>query len=102
MLWGEALRLTQILACDPSSWVGAAINELDHPIERVDLTLRDLYDLQHQSKAKRKPKPYPRPWPDRTKSRPRPSVSPQVAIAALRAAGHTAPLPERFRHLEAS
>lgn len=69
MTWGEAWRLTQQLGSDPSSHVTAAIAGWDHPIGRADMTLRDLYDLQHLAKAKKKPKPYPRPWPDADKER---------------------------------
>lgn len=69
MSWGEALRLTRILSAETDSQVGAAIAGWSHPASRLDLTLRDLYDLQHQSKAKKRPKPYPRPWPDKTSRR---------------------------------
>jgi hypothetical protein len=62
MPWGEVHRLTLRLLTDPSSHVAAAVREWAHPIERGDMVLRDLFDLQHRSKAKRKPEPYPRPW----------------------------------------
>lgn len=62
MSWAEAHRLTEILLNDPSSQIGAKMAGWQYPLTRGELTLRDLYDLQHQSKAKRKPKPYPRPW----------------------------------------
>lgn len=62
MSWGEASRLTEILMRDPSSWVAAELAGWQYPATRDGLTLRDLYDLQHQSKSKRKPKAYPRPW----------------------------------------
>lgn len=62
MPWSEAHRLTEILLNDPSSQIGAAVAGWQYPLSRGDLTLRDLYDLQHRSKAKRKPKPLPRPW----------------------------------------
>lgn len=62
MPWAEAYRLTEILLNDPSSQVAAAVAGWRYPLSRGDLTLRDLYDLQHKSKAKRKPAPYPRPW----------------------------------------
>lgn len=101
MTWGEAWRHTRTLAGDPSSYVAAAVAGWEHPLTREALVLMDLFDLQHlAANPKRKPKPYPRPWPDRTTSRPRPTVSPERAIAALRGAGHTAALPERFQHLE--
>lgn len=67
MSWAEAWRLTALLAADPSSQVGAAFAGWQYPVQRTDLTMRDLFDLQHKSKTKRKIKPYPRPW-DTTKS----------------------------------
>lgn len=67
MSYGEAIRLASVLAGDPSSQVSAALGGWAHPISRADITLRDLYDLQHISKAKRKPKPYPRPWDEQPK-----------------------------------
>lgn len=69
MTYGEALRLTTVLAADPSSQIAAGLAGWAHPVTRADLTLRDLYDLQYMSKAKHKPPPYPRPWdkqPERT------------------------------------
>jgi hypothetical protein len=62
MDWAEAWRLTLILVADPTSQVCAAMSAWKHPLSWEGIALRDLYDLQHQSKAKRKPKPYPRPW----------------------------------------
>lgn len=62
MSYGEAIRLTSVLATDPSSHVAAALGGWLHPLSRADITLRDLYDVQLASKSKRKPKPYPRPW----------------------------------------
>lgn len=108
MTWGEAIRHAHTLASDPSSMIAAALHGWDHPVTREALALMDLFDLQHQiawaqgGKKGPRPKPYPRPWPDRKKSRPRPTVTPQVAIAALRAAGHTAELPSKLQHLEAA
>ena len=64
MSWGEAWRLTMVLAGDPSSQVGAALGGLSYPVDRADLVLRDLFDLQHQSKSRRRVPPYPRPFPD--------------------------------------
>ena len=95
MTWGEAWRLFQLLMRDSSSQIGAALAGWSEPVSRMDLTLRDLYDMQHASKAKRKPTPYPRPWPDRTKTRLQPSadLTQDEIVAALRAAGHTAGLP---------
>ena len=95
MDWAEAWRLFELLAADGSAYVGAALSGWAQPASRTDLTLRDLYDLQHRSKAKRKPEPYPRPWPDRVKkiSKPSPDITQDQVIAALRFAGHTAELP---------
>lgn len=62
MTFGEAWRLLHMLLADPSSWVTAAVTGWDYPVTRADLTMRELYDLQHTSKAKRKPAPFPRPW----------------------------------------
>ena len=95
MSFGEAIRLTSVLAGDPSSQVAASLGGWAHPISREDITLRDLYDLQHMSKAKRKPKAYPRPWPKQVKKRLKPGadLTQDQIIAALRFAGHTAPLP---------
>lgn len=62
MPYGEAVRLTALLAADPSSHVAAALGGWAHPIARADITLRDLYDLQYASKARHRPPPYPRPW----------------------------------------
>jgi len=95
MTWGEALRLVRILTLDPSSQAAAAVAEWDHPISREAVILADLYDLQHQSKSKKKVTPYPRPFGSRRrkKVKPSPSLSQDQIIAALRSAGHTAPLP---------
>lgn len=67
MPWSEAWRLFNILAMDPSSQIGAALAGWQHPAERTDLVLRDLFDLQFR-KVKKNPKAYPRPW-DRVKTR---------------------------------
>lgn len=102
MTYAESWHLMLALAVDPSSHVGAALAGWDHPVSREWLVTADLYDafIAANSKKGRKPKPYPRPWPDRNKSRPRPTVTPEVAIAALREAGHTAALPKGFRQYE--
>lgn len=60
MSWGEAIRLATQLASDPSSHVSAAMGGLEYPVERVDVTLRNLYDLVARLANKRS-KPYPRP-----------------------------------------
>lgn len=104
MGWGEAWRIVHVLANDPSSQLAAAVNEWDYPASREVAVLADLYDafVMANTRRGRQPKPYPRPWPDKSKSRPRPTVTPEVAIAALRAAGHTAALPARHQHYEAA
>lgn len=101
MSFGEALRLTQILANDPGSQVGASLSGWSYAADRSDLALRDLFDLTHQiawAKGGRKgktPDPYPRPWPSKDSKhiKPRPDLTQDEVIAALRMAGHTAPLP---------
>ena len=94
MSWGEAFRLAQRLAADPSSAVGAALAGWDHPASREALILMDLYDAFTAANFKRA-KPYPRPWPDRDKKRTKPGegITQDQIIAALRAAGHTKALP---------
>jgi hypothetical protein len=67
MSWGEAHRLSVILASDPSSAVAAALNEWSHPVTREAMTLADLFDSSEAARVGRRAKPYPRPW--RTKTR---------------------------------
>lgn len=98
MTYGEAWRQTFILMGDPSSQVAAALGGWDHPVDRLDLVIRDLFDLQHQIGAagsKKAPKPYPRPWPEVKTRRQAPGVdvTQEQVLAALRSAGHTAALP---------
>lgn len=62
MGWAEAWRMAEILVSDPSSMLGAATAGWQYPLTRGELSLRDLYDLQHVSKSKKRPTPYPRPW----------------------------------------
>lgn len=98
MSYGEAWRLAMILLGDMSSQVAASVAGWDGPLDRIDATLRDLFDLQHMIGAagsKKKPKPYPRPWPDKQKTRTLPGaeVTRDQVIAALRFAGHAAALP---------
>lgn len=76
MSWGEAVRLVQHLAGDPSSAVCVALNDWDYPLSREAITLADLFDLQHLSKAKRKPQPYARPWQDGRRRFGRTSLTP--------------------------
>jgi hypothetical protein len=67
MPYGEAFRLVTILAADPSSQIAARLGGWVHPITRADMTMRDLFDLQHASKSKHRPDPYPRPWDEQDK-----------------------------------
>lgn len=81
----------------------AAFAGWDYPLSREAIDTRSLLEVylrSHHDKKRGRFKPLDWPWPDRSKSRPRPTVSPEVAIAALRQAGHTAALPSRFRHLD--
>lgn len=92
MTYGEALRLTTVLASDPASRVAASMAGWDRPASTTELALLDLYDAFMKVHFK-KPKPYPRPWPSTTKSRLKPTVSQQAVLEALRFAGHTMPIP---------
>lgn len=104
MSWGEALRLTERLATDSSSFVAAALAGWDHPVSHGSIVLMNLFDLTHQIAWAQgggkgsKPKPYPRPWTQtdtgRRKAKPDESLTQAEIVAALRAAGHTAPLPQ--------
>lgn len=42
MSWGEAVRLTVVLASDPSSHVGAAVNRMQFPASRDYLAIQRL------------------------------------------------------------
>jgi len=91
MAWGEAWRLTGVLANDPSSHVAAALAGWDHPVTREWLLTADLYDafIAANSKKGRKPKPYPRPWPEKDKTKfGRPTRTQAQIRAALAARGH--------------
>ena len=103
MPWGECVRLFAVLREEPGSRVFAALAGWDYPLSREAIDTRSLLEVylrSHHDKKRGRFKPLDWPWPDRSKSRPRPTVSPEVAIAALRQAGHTAALPSRFRHLD--
>lgn len=91
MSWGEAWRLTGVLANDPSSHVAAAIAGWEYPVTREWLAAADLYDafVASNTKKGRKPKPYPRPWPDKDQKRMGKATRSQTDIrAALVARGH--------------
>lgn len=83
MAWGEALRLTEVLLQDPSSWLASSMAGWQYPVARTDLVLMDLYDLQHTSKSKRKPKAYPRPWLVTNRTFGRTSLTPEQLRAIL-------------------
>lgn len=87
MPWDEALRLTQVLAQDTSSHVGAALAGWQSPWPREAFLLADLFDLMHRVNSKSKPKPYPRPTDARPVRLGRPGSQRSVR-AALRARGH--------------
>jgi hypothetical protein len=100
MAWGEALRHVNTLTLDPSSAVAAAVAGWDYPISREAIVQADLFDLQHQIAWAQgggkgpKPKPYPRPWhQEKRRAKPDSSLTQDEIIAALRSAGHTAPIP---------
>lgn len=98
MTYGEAWRHAFILMGDPSSQIAAALGGWSHPVDRVDIVIRDLFDLQQavaMAGSKKNPKPYPRPWPDRTSRSlaPGANVTQAQILDALRAAGHTAGMP---------
>ena len=94
MSWGEAIRLTNLLAADPSSHVAASLAGWEHPASREWLVLADLFDAFRVANFK-KPAPYPRPWSGAKRERMKPTVSQSDVVAALRAAGHAMPIPTR-------
>lgn len=47
MRWDEAARLARLLAGDPSSQVGAALQGWDFPVSREALVAMDQFDLDH-------------------------------------------------------
>jgi len=52
-----------MLMRDPSSWVQAAVNKWDYPVDRNWIVQTRVYDLLAIVNSKNKPKPYPAPWP---------------------------------------
>lgn len=92
--WGEAIRLADALAADPSSHVCAALNGWQYPIDRSTLAVADLFDLTVAMNTPKghTPKRYPRPWDPPPKRLGDPSQhSQETVIAALRARGHGIP-----------
>ena len=101
MTFGEAVRLTRVLAEDPGSQVARALNSWDYAASREFMVLAELRDITLGGLIGEKATPYPRPWPLERSGRlkPKPQLSQDQIRAALRAAGHTAPFPDE---LEAS
>ncbi len=62
MPWGEAYRLTVILAADPGSQVGAALAQWPYPVSREWLVMADHRDSTEYGRIGRRAKRYPRPW----------------------------------------
>lgn len=89
MDWNEADLLTQELARDPSSRVGAALAGLKYPFSQEAFILADTFDQYQMSnldkKNKSKFKPYPRPVEAQT-SQARKSKKPTVTQAEINAA----------------
>lgn len=93
MPWGEAVRLVSRLKDDPTSHVGAVLNEWDRPWSFEWAALADLYDLTqyaHVDQRRRSQvKPYPRPWrAPGSKRRGRTNKSRAEVLAILNAHGH--------------
>lgn len=95
MTWDEAWDLFTILATDPTSYVGAALSEMDYPFSHEAFIGADLFDLMMQintpKKHKSRIKPYPRPirhtGRNVTKSK-KPTADRAAVIDALAARGH--------------
>lgn len=64
MPWLEVCALVGVLMQDPTSWLQAARNKWQHPIDYNWTISAATYDLLAQVNSKRKPKPWPRPWAD--------------------------------------
>lgn len=68
MGWGEAWRIFELLARDPSTWVAAEMAGWQYPASRDALAIADLVDLTGKAHWGRKwGKNYPRPWDERPK-----------------------------------
>ncbi|GAA5143329.1 hypothetical protein GCM10023340_08540 [Nocardioides marinquilinus] len=93
----EAARLAHGLLQDPSTHTFAAASGWAYPATREALIMADLFDAFRQVHFVR-PKPARRPWTTdgpTVEKRGRTDLTQDEVIAALRAAGHTAPLPTR-------
>lgn len=89
MSWGEAVRLTQILADDPASRIAAALSGHKRPWTYEWAALVDLFDLTQNAHRFKNPKPYPRPWPDpRGKRHGHTTKSRAEVVSILNAHGH--------------
>jgi hypothetical protein len=66
MGWGEAYRLFELLANDPTSQVCAAMAGWQYPLTREGLILADHFDAFARVNFK-KANPYPRPWDEKPK-----------------------------------
>lgn len=88
MGWDEALRLTKLLAKDPSSQVCAALAGWQAPYSHEAHILADLYDLARRRWAKGTPKPRKRPTDPAPKRLGAPGQSQTKVLAALAARGH--------------
>jgi hypothetical protein len=67
MEWGEAIRLTRVLAADPGSQVFAALAEWTYPASREWIVTANLLDSSEYGRLGRRARPHPRPWTDRPK-----------------------------------
>lgn len=88
MGWGEAVRLTTMLARDPSSRVAGAVMEWEAPRSPEWLLLADLYDAFGVANFKSH-KRYPRPFLDPGERRVgKTALTRAEVIAVMRDHGH--------------
>lgn len=91
MTFGEACRMVDQLARDPSSRTAASLAGWDHPWTWEAAVLADLFDVTAAAWSSKPGKPYPRPWPRSGGERHRPDVSgmtrEQVVAALARMRG---------------
>ncbi len=93
MSWTEAVSLTKVLLGDPSSRVGAAVQEWDYPVTKESAILMDTLDVlmlaNTPDKQRHKLKPYSRPWKQADESRSAaPAVDQETVRRVLTARGH--------------